>query len=239
LSEAGLADPGLAENGYEVGAPLAPGTIESLPKLGEVLMAAHKRCLEVALQGRGAMNEVEEAPGDGSPSALRFRPLEGKDPDRVAEEAARGRADQDVTGASFLLELCCRVDRVARDERPGVRVPGQHLARFDSAGRGGVQAAEGLAQLDCGPHRAERVILVGGGNAEEAQRAIVEQPFHRGPVPLQHGGDRREEMVGQPAAKLRIETTGLGRADNAADEHGYGLAGPWRDEALALPGRNL
>ena len=65
LRESGLADPGLAEDREEVGAPFAQRALERLAELGELAVAADQRRVEATQERRSARDELEQLPGRG------------------------------------------------------------------------------------------------------------------------------------------------------------------------------
>ena len=60
LDEACLADAGIAEDREELGAAFTPGALEGPEKLGELIVAADKRCIEAALERGSAPGPARE-----------------------------------------------------------------------------------------------------------------------------------------------------------------------------------
>ena len=126
VDEARLAHAGVAEDGEELGAPVAHrarvGVLEQL----ELGIAADERRLEAAVAhavvadaGHGPRPDGLAASDLDRADVLELEPAEG--------EALRAGADQDLVGLRGLLEPRGDVDGLARRER-GVRLVGDDLA---------------------------------------------------------------------------------------------------------------
>jgi hypothetical protein len=75
-------------------------------------------------------------------------------------------------------------------------VPDEHLARVDADS----QVRDGLPQLRCGAYGAQRVILVHGGDAENAEKVVACPRLDRAPMPLDRG-PRLAQRLHCPAAQ--------------------------------------
>ena len=127
-----------------------------------------------------------------------------------------GRADQDLAGCRRLLQAGGDVDRIARHER----LSGGGVARDDVAGVHAdprrdrhaavafellVQGCEGVAHLDRGPDRPERVVLVDGGYPEDRHHGVADVLLDGAAVALEHRPHLLEEPRHQTAERFRIE----------------------------------
>ncbi len=63
MGEPGLADPGLAEDGEELGAALANRALEGLAKLGQLAVAADQWSVESPQERRSARHQLAQSPG--------------------------------------------------------------------------------------------------------------------------------------------------------------------------------
>ena len=238
--EARLADPGFAEDGDEMGAPLPPGSLERLAKLSELAVATHERRLEVARKG-GAPGISSSSLQTRSGSAGSSGSGSSSGSTRTASRTRRpgGLADHDPARARLLLEQRRPLDRVADARRsPGRGLAGRAPRRCRSRCRWFALGRERFTQLDRRPHRAQRIVLMGGRDTEHAHHAIVDEPLDRGAVPLEQWARQRAEAIPALPSKLRIDTAGSCRLAGPGDEDGDGLArGRRRDRRQPLHAR--
>ena len=109
----------------------------------------------------------------------------------MPDEPFGDRPDQDLAAAGRLLESLRRVDRVTRDERRRL-VAGHDLAGVDPdpdpqlghlTRPGTRSAARRPLHVERGPHRAQRVVLVGARQAEHRHHRVADELLHRAAVP--------------------------------------------------------
>ncbi len=233
LRQPRLPDTCLAEDGEQLGPPLASGPLEGLAQLGQLALAADERRVEVSLVGRSAGHELDETPGrENVRLAVTGGEVERLEPYRVADETARGLADHDSAALTRLLEVGGRIERIAGDDRiPGRRVAGQHLSGVD-ADTQQLTGSERRPQLCGRPHRTQRVILVGCGDPEDADHPIVARSLDRGAVRPEHGSDHVEGAIAEPASELGIDAPRTRLVCELGDENGDGLSCDSRRAAL-------
>ena len=123
-------------------------------------------------------------------------------------------ADEHLVGRRGLLEACGGIDRVACDES----LPGRDVARDDLAGvdAGAVARSDTLApielvvelgqrslHLDRGAHRAERVVLVEAGQAEDGHDRVADVLLDGSAVELEDRPHRVEvaDMTSRSASE--------------------------------------
>ena len=194
LGEPCLADPGLAEDGEELGAPLPRGTLEGLTELHELALAADERRVEAALEGGapGRRSSNRQAVSGFWCASWAARSIGST----VTASRTRRRVASPMQippVVTRLLEVDGDVDRVAGDEgSPAPRVAGQHLSGVDADAEGVSPASEAVAQLHGCPHRAQRVVLVGARDAEDSHDPIVAPSARRPRRALEHRRDQLE-----------------------------------------------
>ena len=221
--------------------------LECLEQLGQLERAADDRGLEPARSpgASGAMSTTRYAatgcdlPFSSSGSQLLDR-------ERVADEPVGRLADHDLAGLRALLEPRGDVDHVAGGERAAGRVvAGDDLAGVDAGAR--VEAEPVVAdelvvhdrerrtRLDGRPDRAERVVLVQDGKAEDGDERVAGELLERAAVPRDDGRDLAEVAREDPPHRLRVEPLAeRGRAGDVDEEDGDG---PPRLDRQLLDGR--
>ena len=142
----------------------------------------------------------------------------------VADEQSRFGADQHLACRRRLFEAGCHVDGIPGDERLALAAD-DDLARVDADS--GLEPVDRhrLPHLPRRAHRAQRVVLVRNGNAEDSHHRVADELLDRAAVPLE---DRAE--VREVAAHARPKRLGIGRlaergrSDEVAEENGDDLA---------------
>jgi hypothetical protein len=225
LDQPGLADARLAEDRDEMG----PAGLSSP---GEELAEEHQLPSPPDQGDRASGRpdgEPEEGAGEdrlGEPAGLH----------RAAGPAADGQlgetpgevAEEHLAGRGGLLEAGRQVHRRARDEElvrrsrarhdgPGLD-PDPYLERHRQ-GEGGAQPARRVSHLERRPDGAERIVLVGVGQAEDGHHRVARELLHS--PAKRDDAFRRLAVEGglDPPEALRVEGSGeLGRAHQVGEE---------------------
>jgi hypothetical protein len=179
--------------------PLLGGALEGQAQQLALPVPTDHRRVQVPGDGLGPGDDVQEPyRGDGLGLPLQLHRGHHLNPHSVADQAVRGRAQQDVTGAGRLLEPSGNVDGVPR----GQRLPLGRIARHDLAGVDAGSDLDGdpavpfklpvefvqlLPHLGGGSYRPERVVLVEGGDPEHHHDGVADELLHGAAVPLDHG----------------------------------------------------
>ncbi len=154
---------------------------------------------------------------------------------RVAQEAVRGLANQDLAGLGGLLEPGGHVDGVPGYQRlPGRRIPRHHLAGVQAGpGEDGdppvplqvsVQAFQPLLHLEGGSHGAKGVVLVKGRDAEHRHDGISDELLHRPAVRFKGRLHLLEVASHDLAERLRIKAFAqTRRPGDVGEQHGDNL----------------
>jgi hypothetical protein len=119
------------------------------------------------------------------------------EPDRVADELLRERAEEDLAWRRRLLEASGNVDSIARrvevaalrvadDCFPGVDARPHRESDAALARDLSVENSQALAHLRCRLHRAQGVILVGSGDSEDGHDSIPDELLDHAAVALEH-----------------------------------------------------
>jgi hypothetical protein len=117
--------------------------------------------------------------------------------DGVAHQPNRRVADEDLPAAGLRLQALRDHDGVAGREGLALRrIARDHLAGVDAGANGDphavvalevvVQPRQRLADLDGGPDRTERVVLVHDGDAERGHDGVADELLDRAAVTLEH-----------------------------------------------------
>ncbi len=148
------------------------------------------------------------------PRRLQRIRIDALGPQRVVHELLGLVVEQDLAGVGSLLQPRGHSHRIARYERVGGRVPGHHLAGVDAGTQRDrdfpvtfeleAQVAKRVAGLVRRPHRAQRVVLVDCGHAEDPDHAAGRGCLGARAVPLEHLGNRLDRAGHGPAERLRI-----------------------------------
>jgi hypothetical protein len=123
-----------------------------------------------------------------------------------------------------LFEACGHVDGIPGDERLALAAD-DDLARVDADSRLEPVNGHRLPHLPGRTHRAQRVVLVRDGDAEDRHHRVADELLDRAAVPLE---DRAE--VGKVPTHARTKGLGVGglaergRSHEVAEEHGDDLA---------------
>ncbi len=171
--------------------------LEGDAELVELAPAPDERCIESASIGGRALDRGEDVPRDDRLRlSLRVERIVRLEDGGVLDELARRVSDEDLAGARSFLETLRDVDGVPRDEElTAGAVPGYDLARVhadadadphaDLALEVLVEAGERDAQLRRGADRAERVVLVQLGQAEDGHDRVADELLQRPTVALE------------------------------------------------------
>ena len=155
--------------------------------------------------------------------ALQRQWLERVDLGGVAGQPICLVTDQDLARLRRLLEASGDVDGIARCEP--LLGSGHDLARRDADAALDPELGEGLAHLDRGAQRAQRVVLVQHRDAEDGHDCVADELLDRAAVALDDRLHALEVAREQRPQCLRVERLAeLGRAGDVAEEHGHRLA---------------
>src|SRR5205823_11173140 len=153
---------------------------------------------------------------------------------RVLAEAQLHVAPEDPARPGPLLQAGGDVDRVAGRQplfRPGHHLSGVHPRselQTGAVGIGelGVEVGERFTKLGRGAHRAQRIVLVHRGNAEDGHHGVADELLDRAAVALDDFFRDLEVAGHHPPQALGIDLLPeRGRAGDIAEENGDGLAG--------------
>ena len=156
--------------------------------------------------------------------------------DRVADEAVRRPADEDLPGLGALLEAGGDVDGVAHGERrAGGGVARDDLARVHADPHLEpyaplllelvVQRREPVAHLGRRADAAERVVLVDAWDAEDGHDGVADELLDRAVVTLDDGAHLVEVADHDPPHRLWVEPLAQPRgAGHVGEDHRDGLA---------------
>ena len=201
--ETALADPGLAEDGEEVRAPVPNGARERVLEELELGLTADERRAWTPGTG-GPVDRVHETPGSESGAhALQLQGAGVLDHQACACEAIRGGPDQDLTRPRRLLEARGEVDRLAwlRTWTPSPRRPARRPRyRFSPPGR----LLDGLTHGKRRASSALGIVLVSLRDAERRQHRISGELLHDPAVQRDAVRDLLEEHVHAATNDLRI-----------------------------------
>src|SRR5205823_4557932 len=152
---------------------------------------------------------------------------------RVLAEAQLHVAPEDPARPGPLLQAGGDVDRVAGRQplfRPGHHLSGVHPRselQTGAVGIGelGVEVGERFTKLGRGAHRAQRIVLVHRGNAEDGHHGVADELLDRAAVALDDFFRDLEVAGHHPPQALGIDLLPeRGRAGDIAEENGDGLA---------------
>jgi hypothetical protein len=145
----------------------------------------------------------------------------------VTNELLRPCADEDFTGACRLLESRGDVYGVSGNE--GLTCARSDVARVDADADFEAESSDGLLHLGRSTHRAERVVLVHLGNAEDGHDRVTDELLHHASVALQDLAQRGVVARHQFPQHFRIAALAeRGRPHEVAEENRDRLAGPGR-----------
>ena len=232
-----LADARGPENREQEARAFPDGSLVGLLERGELAFASDHRGIEAAGPA-GQISRQRDQPvrPDRFALALQTQRLGRLDLDRVANEAIRGLAEQDLAGRSGLLEALGHVHRVTgRKPLALAAVAGDHLAGVHAGANGDrdapvafqllVQGCEPFAHLRGRAHRSQRVVLVQHGDSEDGHDGVPDELLDRPFVAL----DDRLHLVEVPAhhasQRLGVELLAeRGRPGDVGEDHGHDLA---------------
>ena len=230
--EAGLADARLADDRDDPAGAVGGDSFELRQQRVELGLAPDQRRVHPPCHPGRVRLDVEQKPGvDRIGLPLQLQRRHRLDRDRVTDETDRRVPDEDLTGGRGRLEPLRDDDSVARRERIALRrIAGEHLTRVDAGAHPDpdpvlplelvVQAGELATELDRGPHRTQRIVLVHDRDPEHAQHGVADELLDRAAVPLEHRP--RGLVIARPDApeRLRVELLAKRRRvrDVAEDE---------------------
>jgi len=186
--------------------------------------AGSEGSLDPAGEGGNVGQQLEEAVG---PDRLRLS-LQRERLDRLRSYALthkylRSFAEQDLARFRCLLQAGGDVDGVAGDER--LAVARNDLARVDAGAGLEPEPHDRFANLGGRPYRPQRVVLVRPGNPEHGHGGIAHELLDRAAVQLEDRAQLRVVAAHHLAQHFGIGALAeRGRADEVAEEDGYGLA---------------
>ena len=137
LDEPRLADPGRPDDVDHAALARPDRLLERRAQAAQFPIASDHRRIEPPGEGRRAREHAEQAPrAHGLRLPFQLERLERLDEHRLANEAIRAVADQDLTGLGGRFEPLCRRDGVAGRERlPLARIARNDFARVDPGAR--------------------------------------------------------------------------------------------------------
>ena len=226
-----LADPRLPEDGHEPTGVFRDGCGKLLPEHGKLLTPPDERA-------RGAADAHAALGGDthepvsrnGLLLSLQRERLDRLCGHRLPGEAVRQLADEHLPRSGRLLQPGRDVHGIAADERLArARVAGDHLAGVDSDAKPDPRAEPALElvvqglqppeHLRRGPDGAQRIVLVGDGDAEDGHDRIADELLHGARVALDHHPHLVEVSKHHLAHGLCLEPLAEGgRAAHVAEE---------------------
>ena len=187
----------------------------------ELPLAADEPRLVAALGRLEHPQQPVRANGVGLPLQLERR--DGLDLDGLAHELERRLAEQHLARLCRLLEPCGDVDGVAR--RQALLGAGDDGARVQPDARLDSELGKRVAHLGGRPHRAQRVVLVRRGHAEDRHHRVADELLDRSLVALDDRLHALEVAREQAAKRLGIELLSQSRrARDVAEQDGDRLA---------------
>jgi hypothetical protein len=219
-----LADAYRPEKREQPACPLSDDVLELSAQTLSLSLAADKRCFRVSRDRSCALEHLDQ-PISLDRLGLPFE-LERRNELRangVAHEAKRVAAEERLPRRRGLLEACSDIDRVAGDEGL-VRRCGDDFAGVHADA--GLQAVlrDRASHLLGGADRAQRVVFVRNGDAEDRHHRVADELLDCAPVTL----DDPAQVV-EVTAHLRAERFGIRRlsqrrrADDIREENGHDL----------------
>ena len=193
LDQARLADARRAQDREQVAGALARDAGEGILEQPAVPHAAHhRRAVPPRHRGNLALDGEQPERRHRLGLTLGLDRRGGLDLDRVANEPVRLLAEEHLSRLRRLLEPGRDVDRVSG--RQPLLGAGHHLAGVDAhpqlepravgAFELLVQLCEAVAELRRGAHRAQRVVLVHGRDAEDGHHRVADELLDGAAVPL-------------------------------------------------------
>ena len=182
----------------------------------QLAFAADQRSAVTHFDVAGFLDADELVRRDGLGLPLEHQRLYLDDLDAVADEPVRELSEQHLLLTGRLLEPSRHVDRVARHQSlVGRRVAGDDLARVDARPVGELDAVVAV-ELDVellerrlhsrgGPYRAEGVVLVEPGEAEDGHHGVADELLDHATVALELSSHRVEVARHHLAQRLGVE----------------------------------
>ena len=224
--QATLADPRRPGDGDESRAPFRARGVDHVLQQAQLDLTPHERRLEAltsatpALVGHHAQCAPSRHGGGLALQHLFAGRLEG---DGACRGLHRRFPHQHRVGRRHGLQAGGGVDQVARD----------HALVGGAEGHGGlagqdphtsaqplVELADGVHDLQRGPHRALGIILIGALGAPGRHHSIADELLHLPAVTLDHGARGLEVTSQRLTHELRVSPLGvLGEGDEIGEEH--------------------
>ena len=131
--ESRLAHPDRSEDRHQSTTPSEDRRLEGRLKRRQLVVAANEGCIHPPESARCAWDDLEQSVcGDLPADALQGQGLKGFRAHRIAHQAVRVVADQDLAGSRCTLEASGDVHRVPCHEGPGGWVSGHDLTGVDT-----------------------------------------------------------------------------------------------------------
>ena len=214
--EARLSDPRVRDDGHEAGGRSGHGLVEGGLECVQLALPADQRSAVTHFDVAGFLDADELVCRDGLGLPLEHQRLYLDDLDAVADEPVRELSQQHLLLTGRLLEPSRHVDRVARHQSlVGRRVAGDDLTRVDASPVGELDAVVAV-ELDVellerrlhsrgGPYRAECVVLVEPGEAEDGHHRVADELLDHATVALELFSHRVEVARHHLAQRLGVE----------------------------------
>jgi hypothetical protein len=218
--EAGLADAGDAQEGEQLARSVASRLVVRIAEPAKLPLATDERRVEPSRVGRFLLAKGDDSVrNDGFALSLQLPRLEWLRLDGVPYQPERLCAEQDLARRGSLLQASSDVDRIARGQ--ALFRSGDDLARVDADPQlepGSevplelfVQVIEHFAELAGRADRAEGVVLVHPGDAEDSHYGVADEfldgaamPFDDPPGLLEVPGQHATQRLGiEPLAERR------------------------------------
>ena len=211
----------VADDRDELAELLRPSPLPGAVSQRELPLAADEPRLVAALGRLEHPQQPVRANGVGLP--LQPERRDGLDLDGLAHELERRLAEQHLARLCRLLEPCGEVDGVAR--RQALLGAGDDGARVQPDARLDSELGKRVAHLGGRPHRAQCVVLVCRGHAEDRHHRVADELLDRSLVALDDRLHALEVAREQAAKRLGIELLSQSRrARDVAEQDGDRLA---------------
>ena len=215
--QAGLADPGRADDRDESGPAIPARRVEQILDLAELVVAADERGLEPlrAVPAASLGHDPEGTPGRHRAGLALEDLIAGLLEDDRGRCRPLGRlADEDGPGRRDRLQPARRVDEIAGDHAL-VRGAERHggLAGQDAGPRRDPrpEGADRVDELEPGPDGSLGVVLVGGRRAPDGHDGVADELLDRPAVPADDVPRQVEVPAQQLAGVLGVPSLGEGR----------------------------
>ena len=227
-----LADPRLAHHGDQPAAWPSDRLVERPPQQRQLRVSADEDGLWVPADRLGVGSNLREPERlDRLRLAVQIQRRHPLDLDRIAQQLAGERPDQDLARPRRLLQPSGDVDRIPRRERRArPEIAGHHLTRVHADPHADpnaalllqlvVQAFQRPPHLERGPDRPQRVVLVHQRHPEHRHHRVADELLHQAAVPLEHRPHLRVVTAEHVPERLRVESLPERRRPGHVAEHG-------------------